>query len=152
MRALVSVLALVACMSTAAELVWATPPTTLPGGRNFASAAFDAYRGRLVVHGGTGGSGLMQDTWDWTGQDWIRRVPSGGPNANFGAMVFDPTRNVTFFVGGAAGGNRNTPSAEIWSFAPLKPAEFTKYGAACNGTGGTPDFSGTDPWIGESAK
>lgn len=124
-------------------------PTTLPGPRNFSSAAYDALRGRLVVHGGKTGSTVLRDTWEWNGQDWEKRFASGGPDATFGAMVFDPDRKVSYFVGGALAGDRQKPTNEIQSYAATNPAGFLPFGTGCKGSAGTPALSGTNPWIGE---
>lgn len=46
---------------------------TSPTRRRGSQAAFDAARQRVVVFGGDDDSGLLGDTWEWTGARWVRR-------------------------------------------------------------------------------
>ena len=124
-------------------------PKTLPGARNWAAAAVDTARGRLVVHGGTAG-GQLSDTWEWTGRDWVQRASSSGPTVSWGAAVFDNVRNRTFVVGGALKANRKTPTPANWSYGPVKPAAYSKFGTSCPGSNGTPTLESTHAWLGQS--
>ena len=81
-----------------------------PGPRSDASAAYDpAYPvataagtryGAVLLFGGRGGSGLLGDTWVWTGQRWSR-LSGAGPSPRFGAaLAYHPaTRQVVLFGG-----------------------------------------------------
>jgi hypothetical protein len=73
-----------------------------PAWRNFAGAAFDSNRGRLVIYGGVQDrNSRMEETWEWDGQNWTQfNVP--GPGFREGAaMTYDETRGQTILYGGA---------------------------------------------------
>ena len=76
-----------------------------PGGpvwRNFAGAAFDSTRNRLVIYGGVQDrNSRMEETWEWDGQEWIQfHVP--GPGFREGAvMAYDEARGTPILYGGA---------------------------------------------------
>jgi hypothetical protein len=73
-----------------------------PVWRNFAGAAFDSKRNRLVIHGGVQDrNSRMEETWEWDGQKWTQfKVP--GPGFREGAaMAFDEARGKTILFGGA---------------------------------------------------
>ena len=76
-----------------------------PGGpvwRNFAGAAFDSKRNRLVIYGGVQDrNSRMEETWEWDGQGWTRfNVP--GPGFREGAAIaYDEARGNTILYGGA---------------------------------------------------
>jgi hypothetical protein len=46
---------------------------TSPPRRRGSQAAFDEARQRVVVYGGDDDTGLLGDTWEWTGALWVRR-------------------------------------------------------------------------------
>ena len=125
-------------------------PKTLPGSRNWAAAAVDTARGRLVVHGGTAG-GQKTDTWEWTGSDWVNRASASGPQVSWGAAFFDPASKKTYVIGGALKANRKTPTAANWSYGPIKPAGYSKFGTSCPGSNGTSTLESTLPWLGKTA-
>ena len=73
-----------------------------PVWRNFAGAAFDSKRNRLVIYGGVQDSNRrLEETWEWDGQTWTQfKVP--GPGFREGAaMAYDEARGQTILFGGA---------------------------------------------------
>lgn len=73
-----------------------------PAWRNFAGAAFDTKRNRLILHGGVQDqNSRMEETWEWDGAIWTRfDVP--GPSYREGAMMaYDEARGVSVLYGGA---------------------------------------------------
>ena len=44
------------------------PQSTLPPARAFATMAFDPATGQLILFGGIGNSGFLDDTWNWDGK------------------------------------------------------------------------------------
>ena len=48
----------------------------LPGNRAQAGLAYDTFRDRVVLYGGTGNS---TDTWEWGGTWWLRRNTQRNP-------------------------------------------------------------------------
>ncbi|HEY3446793.1 MAG TPA: kelch repeat-containing protein [Myxococcales bacterium] len=88
-----------------------------PVARAGASAAFDTWRGRLVVFGGSAADGRrFQDTWEYVPDSaaWIDRTPAGTrPPARRGhATVFDGRRGKVIVFGGT-GGSVDPASADV---------------------------------------
>src|SRR5438067_1009208 len=66
-------------------------PATSPSARAAQAEAFDSSTGDLVLFGGVGPSGFLDDTWTFDGSDWTQLFPSTSPSARLGASVaFDP--------------------------------------------------------------
>ncbi len=86
---------------------WALRSTTGPSPRDTHAMAYDADRGVTVLFGGFGVSGAsthqLDDTWEWNGSQWLRRVGSGPSPRNRHAMAYDSSRGVTFLFGGFLG-------------------------------------------------
>ncbi|MBI5762066.1 MAG: immunoglobulin domain-containing protein [Planctomycetes bacterium] len=65
--------------------------------------AFDSTRNRVVMFGGfePNSSTYKNDTWEWTGINWLQRTATPSPTArmNF-AMTFDSARGVCVIYGG----------------------------------------------------
>lgn len=83
-------------------LISADPQGQGPVWRNFAGAAFDSKRNRLVIYGGVQDrNSRMEDTWEWDGQNWTQfTVP--GPGFREGAAVaYDEARGTTVLFGGS---------------------------------------------------
>ena len=75
-------------------------PTARPSARDYASIAYDAATGNVVLFGGHG-SGVLGDTWVWDGSTWTRQHPATRPTPRSeAAMAFDAaTGNVVLFSG-----------------------------------------------------
>lgn len=73
-----------------------------PVWRNFAGAAFDSKRNRLVVQGGVQDQNTrMDDTWEWDGQQWTQFKVAGPGFREGAALVYDEARGKTILFGGA---------------------------------------------------
>jgi hypothetical protein len=78
-------------------------PATSPPGRYYASVAYDAARGQVVLFGGTGDGFAMGDTWTWDGSTWTEQHPATSPPPRFaGAMTYDPATQKVVLFGGSA--------------------------------------------------
>jgi hypothetical protein len=67
------------------------------------AGAFDARRGRFVMHGGGGAAPgqTLGSTLEFDGEHW-RQVATGGPGERaMASMAFDTTRNIAMLFGGA---------------------------------------------------
>ncbi|MBN2360211.1 MAG: hypothetical protein JXR83_12235 [Deltaproteobacteria bacterium] len=94
----------------AAQLVRAQPRWRERGARANVTArayhavAYDNKRGRTVLFGGMNAEamGLLRDTWEWDGQDWIERTPAANnpPVRIAHAMAYDSTRECVVLFGG----------------------------------------------------
>lgn len=114
--------------------------TSGPRWRNAASAAYDARRGVLVLHGGVQPDADFADTWEFDGAAWKERAVDGGPGAREGAgLAYDAARGEAVLFGGAARGEIRgdtwTWNGERWKKAdasgpsPRFPGGFA-YGGA----------------------
>ena len=73
-----------------------------PRWRNFAGAAFDSKRNRLVIYGGLQSpTDRMQETWEWDGQTWTQFTASGPGFREGAVMAYDEARGRTILFGGA---------------------------------------------------
>jgi hypothetical protein len=90
-------------------------PAVHPPGRFWASMAYDAATGTLVLFGGTNGNGDFGDTWTWNGTTWAQRHPATSPPALWGAsMAYDAaTGTVVLFGGGNGNGGL---LADTWTW------------------------------------
>lgn len=85
-----------------------------PSARWDKAMSFDRNRNRAVLFGGQFGTTLLDDTWEFTGTDWVQATPSTRPAARrFHAMSYDAVRGVTVLFGGEAG---NTRFSDTWEW------------------------------------
>jgi hypothetical protein len=78
-------------------------PQTVPGAREGASMAWDPTTSQLVMFGGrqTGSNADFNDTWVWTGANWVQQHPATSPPArNSAVLVFDPATGQMLLAGG----------------------------------------------------
>jgi hypothetical protein len=70
-----------------------SPPTSPPARDYIADdMVFDAARSQVVLFGGSGASGLLNDTWTWDGTTWTQQTPVDSPPPGFGIpMAYDAT-------------------------------------------------------------
>lgn len=131
---------------------------TRPPARKYFGLAFDYFRGRLVVAGGQGASGILSDTWELVGNQWVQRAPS--PSLPLSAMfdmdfVDSELRTVAF-------GGINQVAAATNVRRTYGPSVFGSYvtsGTGCPGSQMTvptiaaapsATFNAAQPWLGET--
>ncbi|PDV99609.1 Kelch repeat-containing protein [Candidatus Chloroploca asiatica] len=62
---------------------------------------YDAARQRIVLFGGNSGGGVLNDTWEWDGTNWLRITPAVSPPARHShAMAYDAARQRVVLFGG----------------------------------------------------
>jgi Galactose oxidase, central domain len=69
-------------------------PASSPPARDYIAVdmAFDAARSQVVLFGGSGASGLLNDTWTWDGATWTQQTPVYSPPPGYGIpMAYDAT-------------------------------------------------------------
>jgi hypothetical protein len=77
-------------------------PAHSPPARFFTAMAYDTAAGQLVLFGGQGGNGLLNDTWTWDGMDWTEAHPVHSPSPRYGmAMAYDAVRRKVVLFGGS---------------------------------------------------
>ncbi len=89
---------------------WAATGATGPPARVGADLALDQPANMTVLFGGSSvpsgapSTGLLNDTWGWTGQNWTRLAPASSPAARQQAvMAPDPSAGGVVLFGGSAG-------------------------------------------------
>lgn len=88
-----------------ARFLWTQKQDIGPMPRIGHAMTYDANRGRIVLFGGNPlSSGLLNDTWEWDGENWTQMADMG-PLARSGcAMAYDIERSRVVLFGGAADG------------------------------------------------
>ncbi len=77
--------------------------TTSPPARFYGGMVFDSNPapGRIVLFGGSGAAGELDDTWEYDGSAWTKQVPSSKPSPRHGhAVAYDPNRDRTVVYAG----------------------------------------------------
>ena len=82
------------------RILWTQNQDAGPGPRGYQAMAYDSSRGRTVLFGGLGASGVLADTWEWDGGNWTQMADSGPPARSSHAMAYDVQRNQTVLFGG----------------------------------------------------
>ncbi|MFN3240012.1 MAG: kelch repeat-containing protein [Planctomycetota bacterium] len=138
----------------------ANPIGSPPGRREFAMVE-DTQRGRLVMFGGQGSSGLLADTWEYNGSVWTNVTPATSPPARLGhTMAYDVQRGVTVLFGGTPNANLPPNFTDTWEWdgsswtqvatanAPFEPVYasmcYDVVRGVCVLTGGTSLFGAPD--------
>jgi hypothetical protein len=89
-----------------------------PPARTQHAMAADPIRGKIVLFGGRGASGVLQDTWEYDvpSNAWTQRTPAFAPPARFGhSMFYDPDRGTVIMVGGS-GADPSSNLADAWEW------------------------------------
>jgi hypothetical protein len=82
---------------------WTLHPGVLPS-RDSSAMAYDAARQRVVLFGGYGADGPLDETWEWDGVTWTQRQPATRPPPRHRhEMAFDPIRRRIVLYGGIQG-------------------------------------------------
>ena len=85
-------------------------PATSPSGLAYASMAYDAATGQLVLFGGMDAATnqALGDTWTWDGTTWTKqtRDPTPAPQPLPASMAYDPATAQLVLFGGVDGTRR----------------------------------------------
>jgi hypothetical protein len=80
-------------------------PEIVSGGRQSHAMAYDPVRQQVVLFGGRTSPADMNDTWVWSGGDWIRAFAPVAPPIRSGhRMVWDAARGEIVLFGGVISG------------------------------------------------
>jgi len=70
--------------------------------------------GQIVLFGGIGSSGPLNDTWVWDGADWVQKSPASSPPARADhAMTYDQARGQVVLFGGS-GSSSTLNDTWVW--------------------------------------
>jgi hypothetical protein len=82
----------------------AMTPTVHPSDRWGAGMVYDAKDGYVLLFGGFGSSGLLADTWTYSGGVWTQVFPMTSPSARqWMAMAYDAADGYVLLFGGVGG-------------------------------------------------
>lgn len=93
-----------------------------PAGRSRLQLAYDESRERIVLFGGRLPNGLPTgDTWEWTGETWVRLCDTGPHERARHGMVYDPRFGTLISAGVAFAGRSNTLiwNGDQWVESPV---------------------------------
>ena len=96
-------------------------PSSLPPARQYPQMAYDSAREVVVLFGGAESdfqANLLDDTWEWDGQNWSAKQPTQRPPARWGgSMFFDEARGEIVLFGGSlngVGGADGVGAGDTW--------------------------------------
>lgn len=93
--------------------VWTKLEIENPPYRSEGKAAYDGNQDRVVFFGGLSKNGILNDTWIFNDQKWLKLSLSSNPPARFGHVLFyDPTSASIILFGGI--GDNNTRFGDTW--------------------------------------
>jgi galactose oxidase-like protein len=78
---------------------------------------------RVVLFGGNGPNGLLNDTWEWDGTQWTQRTPAQSPTPRFLASMAPSCGGMALF-GGSGGSNPYLNDQWQWDGANWMPQQF----------------------------
>lgn len=100
---------------------WTEEKVAGPPGRSDASMAYDPSTGTILMFGGvaqgkSGTPSLLDDTWLWTGEQWVQQHPTNAPTARQSAALgFDPKSRKLLLFGGEQPGVGG-PLSDTWTW------------------------------------
>lgn len=100
-------------------------PTNSPPARYSPSMVYDAADEYTLLFGGTSGTGVLGDTWTFSGGSWTQLSPPTSPSARWGAaMVYDAADGYVLLFGGegAAGTLSDTWAYKAGEWTQLSPS------------------------------
>ena len=76
-------------------------PATSPSARALCAMAYDPVSKKIIMFGGVGANGNLNDTWAFDGSTWTKLNTTGAPSARNGVtMAYDrPTKKLVMFGG-----------------------------------------------------
>ncbi|RXH58100.1 Phage protein [Granulicella sibirica] len=88
-------------------------PATSPDNRYIHAMTYDIAHSQVVLFGGYGVNGTLNDTWLWNGTSWTLANPTNVPPARAAhAMVYDAAHGQVVMFGGFV--NANTRLGDTW--------------------------------------
>lgn len=111
------------------------------GARDSMAMAYSPHAERIVLQGGEGDAGCLQDFWSWDGTAWEPHASLAGPyaSAREGGVLFqDQADNRLLLLGGGCGSNYYS---DLWQIDLPVYARADSFGAACAGPLGPVEMS-----------
>jgi len=97
------------------------PAASAPPMRTVTGVTYDSRRGRIVLFGGLGPTGLddpRSDLWEWDGERWWRGADTSAGARDHHSLVYDAGRGRTVLHGGIATGpqGERIPRTDTWEW------------------------------------
>jgi hypothetical protein len=110
-----AVMATPTCTSAAPTVNWTqSSPSTLPTARSYAAAAYDPVSKKIVVFGGFGPQGYLNETWTFDGTNWAKvNTATAPPVRTSASMAYDKVSRKIVLFGGYNGQNY---LADTWTW------------------------------------
>ncbi|MFC5700925.1 cadherin-like beta sandwich domain-containing protein [Cohnella faecalis] len=100
------------------EQTWqeAAVSSTKPVARKYAVTAFDPVSQKVLLFGGEGSAGVLNDTWLWNGQtaSWEKLTPAISPSQRAGAQLAYDGEHLILFGGYKISGGTKTSLGDTW--------------------------------------
>ena len=121
------ILFLLLCVEVKAQILAPTwqqqSPSTSPTARYIHAITYDAGHGQVVLFGGFGGGGDLNDTWLWNGTTWAQVSPANSPSSRSAhAMVYDAAHGQVVLFGGLVGAGTRLGDTWLWD-GPTGPRQ-----------------------------
>jgi hypothetical protein len=110
-------------------------PATSPSARYIHAITYDAAHGQVVLFGGFGGGGDLNDTWVWNGTTWAQENPASSPSPRSAhAMVYDAAHGQVVLFGGLVGAGTRLGDTWLWDGTNWTQASPTTSPSARDGS------------------
>ena len=76
---------------------------------------YDPSRKKVLLYGGDGNSGILNDVWAWDGTSW-EKLSDNGPARILAAMAFNPQDNKIYVFGGNGGDQGMMIYSDLWQW------------------------------------
>jgi hypothetical protein len=91
---------------------WMLVDVSGPSARDGHALAFEETNGRVVLFGGNvSGSGKVNDTWVWNGNNWTQAASTGPSARDLHAMAYDAAHDRVVLFGGCC-----PPQGDTWTW------------------------------------
>ncbi len=129
---------------------------TAPPYRLAAGMVTDLHRQRILLLGGSVGTGGDAFPWEWDGADWHTFYqPNPAPRSDFGIAYDAGARRVVVHGGVIPTGYGSIFLNDTWTYRTPLPASVTAFGSGCAGSAGTPSLANVPyhlPWLGDTVR
>lgn len=91
-------------------------PVLNPPARGGTTLAYDEANHQIVLFGGAGVSGDLNDTWTWNGVKWTQQFPASSPSPrSFATMAYDGEIGEVVLIGGYFYAATGIPGTWTWN-------------------------------------
>jgi hypothetical protein len=125
------------------NFVWTKQqPMTQPPARRGHVMALDNISKAVIVFGGSGAAGILDDTWIWDGETWHTHTQSVRPPARaFATLAQDPTRGGLVMFGGTGASGTTLSDTWIWDGSAWQGASPTSSPPGRSGAAAASDLT-----------